>query len=297
MSGCVRPAAGAAGTAPQEDTMNQPDTARVPVPHVVAEDDGGVVAVEVVGPLGRAKFPRLCVKCGGAADRTVALTKLFHHDGERRSYYHADGVAAPACAGCAGEHQRELRPIDAEVKRRLLRGWAVATIPYVVPVVVITWMLTIFVPELLEAIREGAKPVEVAVWGAVCGFFALLGLMFWGLIMKPGRPMMLTPGHTSPVFVHTERGPLGSRYMAPTEPTSLMRAMDFGGDESELFEPERHRFTFRNYEVAAGFSELNAHRQWDPASRRAQLAATGRRALIGLVVLGVLYALAAEYLL
>lgn len=276
--------------------MNQFDTARVPVPHVVAEDDGGVVAVEVVGPLGRARFPDLCVKCGAPAERTVVLTKLFYHSGDRRSYYFADGVAAPACAGCAGEHQRELRPIDPEVKRRLLRGWAVATLPYIVPVAVITWMLTIFVPELLEALR-GGEPAELAIWGAVCGFFGVMGLVFVRLILKPGRPMMLTPGHTSPVHVQVERGPLGSRYVAPTEPTSLMRAVDFSGDESELFEPERHRFTFRNYEMAAGFSELNAHRQWDPASRRAQLAATGRRALIGLVVLGALYALVAEYFL
>ncbi|MEW5928840.1 MAG: hypothetical protein AB1941_15370 [Gemmatimonadota bacterium] len=276
--------------------MNQPDTARVPVPHVVAEDDGGVVAVEVVGPLGRAKFPGLCMKCGVPADRTVALTKLFYHSGNRRSYFFADGVAAPACAGCAGEHGRELRPIAPEVKRRLLRSWAVATLPFIVPVAVIAWMLTMFVPELLEALR-GGEPAEVAIWGAVCAFFGVMGLVFVRLILKPGRPMMLTPGHTSPVYAQVERGPLGSRYVAPTEPTSLMRAMDFSGDESELFEPERHRFTFRNYEVAAGFSELNAHRQWDPASRRAQLAATGRRALIGLVVLGVIYALLAEFFL
>lgn len=276
--------------------MNQPDTARVPVPHVVAEDDGGVVAVEVVGPLRRAKFPDLCVKCGVPAQRVVALTKLFFHDDHKRSYFYADGVAAPACAGCAAEHQRELRPIDPEVKRRLLRGWAVATLPYIVPVAVISWMLTLFVPELLEALRE-AEPAEVAIWGAVCGFFALMWLVFVGLILKGGRPMVLSPGYGRPVPARVERGPLGSRYIAPMEPTSLMRAMDFSEDESELFEPERHRFTFRNYEVAAGFSELNAHRQWDPASRRAQLAVAARRALIGLVVLGVLYMLVAEYFL
>lgn len=276
--------------------MNQPDTARVPVPHVVAEDDGGVVAVEVVGPLRRARFPDLCVRCGVAADRTVALTKLFFHDGQRRSYYYTDGVAAPACVGCVGEHQRELRPIDPEVKRRLLRSWAVATLPFIVPVAVITWMLTVFVPELLEALR-GGDPAELAIWGAVCGFFAVMWLVFVGLILKQGRPMILSPGDGRPVHAQVERGPLGSRYVAPMEPTTLMRAADFSEDISELFEPERHRFTFRNYEVAAGFSELNAHRQWDPASRRAQLAATGRRALIGLMVLGVLYFLVAEYLL
>ncbi len=276
--------------------MNQPDTARIPVEHVVAEDDGGVVAVEVVGPLKRAAFPGLCVKCGVPADRTVALTKLFYHSGNRRSYHYADGVAAPACAGCAETHRRELRPIDPEVKRRLLRSWAVAALPFGVPVAVITWMLTVFVPNLLEAVRDGAEPVEVAVWGAVCGFFGVMGLVFWGLIMKQGRPMMLTPGHTSPVYVQSERGPLGSRFVAPAEPTSLMQSVDFSGDVSELFEPERHRFTFRNYEVAARFGELNAHREWNPASTRAQFAAVGRKAVIAAVVLFAAWIFAEEFL-
>lgn len=276
--------------------MNQPETARAPVPHAAAEDDGGVVAMEVAGPLGRARFPELCVRCGAPADRTVALTKLFFRSsGDGPGRHFADGVAAPACRECAALHEREVVPIGAEVKRRLLRSWALAALPFVVPVAVITWMLGIFVPNLLEALR-GGEPVEVAVWAAVCGFFGLLGLMFWGLIMRNGRPMVLAPGTRGPVHARVERGPLWSTFIVPAEPTAVARAVDFGEDVSEMFEPERHRFTFRNYEVAARFAELNAGREWDPGSRRAQLAATGRRALIGAVVLGAAYLLAAEFL-
>lgn len=275
--------------------MNQPDTAPVPAPHVAAEDDGGVVAVEVVGSLGHAEFPDLCVECGTAADRTLPIPKLFyHHDDDGRSYYYATAVVAPACGACVQAHQRELRPIDPEAKRRLLRGWALAALPYVVPMGVILWLLTQVVPNLLEAVREGTEPIEMAVWGAVCVFFGMLGFMFWGLAMKPGRQMILTPADT-PCYVKVERGPLGGSFIAPTEPTSLMRSVDFTGDVSELFDPERHRYSFRNYEVAARFGELNAHREWDPASARAQWAATGRKAVIAAAVLFVAWTLVSEF--
>lgn len=276
--------------------MDPSETLHVPVEHVVAEDDGGVVAVEVVGSLGHAEFPDLCVGCGGAADRTLPIPKLFYHyDDDGRSYYYASAVVAPACSPCVQAHERELRPIDPEAKRRLLRGWALAALPYVVPMGVILWLLTKFVPNLVEAVREGTEPVEMAVWGAVCGFFGLLGLMFWGLVMKPGRQMILTPADT-PCYVKVERGPLGGSFIAPAEPTVLMRSVDFSGDISELFDPERHRFTFCNYEVAARFGELNAGREWDPASTRAQLAARGRKAVIAAVVLFGIYVLLEDFI-
>jgi hypothetical protein len=276
--------------------MSQPETVHVPVPHVVAEDDGGVVAVEVVGSLGHARFPDLCVKCGTPADRTVAVNKLFYCDnGDNPGYFYASGVSAPACPACIQAHERELRPIAPEVRSRLLRKWAVAALPYVVPVGVIAWMLTLFVPNLLEAVREGTEPVEMAIWGAVCGFFGLLGLMFWGLIMKPGRALILSPPDTYARYAQVEKGPLASSFIVPAEPTPVMRAVDFTADVSEMFEPERHRFTFRNYEVAARFGELNADREWDPASTRAQLARRGRMVVTGLVALAVVYALLAEF--
>ncbi|HEV2735981.1 MAG TPA: hypothetical protein VGV85_14135 [Longimicrobiaceae bacterium] len=276
--------------------MNEPDTVHVPVEHVVAEDDAGVVAVEVVGSLGHAEFPDLCVECGTAADRTIPITKLYYHHGhDNPSYYFTAGVAAPACGGCVQAHQRELSPIAPEAKRRLLRGWALAALPYVVPMGVIFWLLTRFVPLLAEAVREGTEPIEMAVWGAVCAFFGLLGFMFWGRVMKPGRKMIVTPADT-PAYVKVERGPLGGWFIAPTDPTSLMRSVDFTDDISELFEPERHRFTFRNYEVAARFGELNAHREWNPASPRAQFAAMGRKAVIAAVVLFVVWTLVEEFL-
>lgn len=264
--------------------------------HALEEEDHGVVAVEVVGPLRHARFPALCVRCAAPADRALPVRKLFWHDGGENggSYHYVATVAAPACAGCIGAHERELRPIPAEVKRRLLRGWLVAALPFAVPLAVCTWLLAVLGPNLLEALAE-RDPASAAVWGAACGFFALLWLMFLRLVMQGGWPMILAPGGSAPAYAQAERGPLGSRFVVPAEPTSLTRALDFTDDVSRLFEGERHRFSFRNREVAAGFAELNAHREWDPASPRAQLAA---RARLGLVVAAValgLYLLLEEF--
>lgn len=275
--------------------MSHPDFDGGAADPAVAEEDHGVVAVEVVGTLGHARFPGLCVRCGAPADRSLRVAKLFWHDGgEDGSSYHFTGaVDAPACAGCVRTHERELRPIDPEVKRRLLRGWMIEALPFLFPLAVCTWFVFMMGPKLLEALAEG-EPVEIAVWGAVCAFFGLLALMFLRLVMKGGRPMVHAPRGSAPQYAQVERGPLGSTFIAGADPTSVTRALDFTDDVSALFDGERHRFTFRNRDVAAGFMELNAHREWDPASTRAQLAARVRLGLTAAAVLAGLYLLLQE---
>lgn len=281
--------------------MSHPDTEHGAAGPAAAEEESGAFAVEVVGSLDAARFPGLCVRCGARTDGRLRVAKLFWHDGgeEGSSYHYTAAVDAPACSGCVRAHEGELRPIPREVKRRLLRSWLVASLPYFVPLAVCAWLLAVMAPELLEALA-GGEPAEVAIWGAVCGFFAIMALVFFRMIMRGGRPLVLAPNGTSARYAHVERGPLGSRYVVPAEPTSLTGAFDFSDDESALFEPERHRFTFRNGDVAAEFAELNAHRDWDPASTRAQLALRARLALkwggtAALVLVG-LYLLVEEYL-
>jgi hypothetical protein len=274
--------------------MSHPDIVPHPAEPAAVEEETGVVAVDVVGTPSHARFPGLCIRCAGQPSGTIAVTKLYWRDnGDSPSTPVLARVDAPACAGCIRAHQGELRPIPPEVKRRLLRNWLVAALPYIVPLGINLWILTMLGPNLLEALAEGDR-AETVVWGAVCALFGLLALMFLWLIRRAGRPLVHLGGYASP-HVRVERGPLGSLYVDTAEPTSVQRAMDFSDDESEMFEPERHRFTFRNRQVAAEFAELNADRDWDPASTRAQLARRARRALFALVVLGVIWALVAEF--
>lgn len=256
--------------------------------------------VEVVGPVHAALFPGMCARCGAGADlRTLPVVKLFWRTSDDSSYYVTQAVDAPFCAGCVRAHERELQPIDPSVRQRLLRKWLVEALPYFVPLGVCLWLLAVFVPKLVPAVlvfrRDDAW--EAVVWGAVSAFFGLLALMFVQMIRRSGRSLILDPA--APVrgsYVRIERGPLGSRFTIPVEPTSALRAVDFTDDRSELFEPERHLFTFQNGEVAARFVELNAGREWDPASPRALWARTARWVLTGVVVLVGLYFILQEWL-
>jgi hypothetical protein len=68
----------------------------------------------------------------------------------------------------------------------------------------------------------------------------------------------------------------------------VLAAVDFADDRSELFDVERHLFTFQNGEVTAKFAVLNADRRWNPTSTRARLAKKARWALmIGFLLVGL----------
>jgi hypothetical protein len=96
-----------------------------------------------------------------------------------------------------------------------------------------------------------------------------------------GRRLILEPRHPSrPCYVQVESGPLGSHFIVLTEPTSVLRSLDFTDDRSELFGAERHYFTFENREVAMMFAQSNANWKWDPTSARARMTARTRWALL-----------------
>jgi hypothetical protein len=68
----------------------------------------------------------------------------------------------------------------------------------------------------------------------------------------------------------------------------VLAAVDFTDDRSELFDTERHLFTFENVEVRAKFAELNANRKWEPTSTRARIAQRTRWTLmIGFLLVGL----------
>ncbi|HEX7242534.1 MAG TPA: hypothetical protein VF263_19750, partial [Longimicrobiaceae bacterium] len=252
---------------------------------------------EVVGALHHAVFPEMCVRCGWPPQRTLPVTRLFRRTSDDSSRYVVASVSAPFCAACIQAHESEVRPVDRDVRRRLLRKWLVEALPYLFPLGANLWFLTIFVPKLLASLAEPGDLVETLVWGGVSAFFGLLALAFFRMAMAPGRSLIVDPADPSRgSYVQVERGPLGSRFIVPTEPTTALRALRFSDDRSEAFDAERHRFTFENAEVGAKFAELNAHREWNPDSPRARTAAALRWSIVGAVVLAVLWQLLRDLL-
>ena len=68
----------------------------------------------------------------------------------------------------------------------------------------------------------------------------------------------------------------------------MLAAVDFTDDRSELFDVERHLFTFQNEEVTAKFAVLNANRRWNPTSSRARIANKAQWALMsGFLLVGL----------
>ncbi len=262
------------------------------------EQEDAYVGVEVVGPVHAARFPDVCICCGGAAGGSLRVTKLFRRTGDDGpNHYEPAEVRAPACDGCIRRHRAERTPIDRAVRRRLLWKWALEASPYVVPLGVCLFFMTVVVPRLFRSVDWAGASWDVLIGVGVAGFFAFLTWTFVRLIRSRGALLIAEPGQPShELAVQVERGPLGCRFVLPAEPTSVSGALDFSDDRSDAFDPERHLFRFRNRQVAESFEALNAGRAWDPASPRAIRGAMLRKAAMAAVVGFILYQVGMELL-
>ena len=260
----------------------------MPLPPSTPPDESLSSTVEVVGPLHLARFPELCVQCGRPASRTLRITRLFRRSrirqGRRQVESILETVEAPCCEECLQVHERERTPIGEDVKKRLLRSWMIQALPFLLPLGVCLWILGFVLPGMLRGL--GGEGLALLLGLGIAGFFAAMTAAFLYLILKPGRHLI---HDSSEGYVQIEAGPLGSRFIVAAPPTSLMGSIDFTDDCSELFEGERHRFTFRNGLVAAHFAHLNGDRTWNPAAPRARVAAYLRWALVLAVLLVGLY--------
>jgi hypothetical protein len=179
--------------------MPQPDSHHAATERAVGQHIDDLAGVEVMGPLHHAQFPKLCVKCGTSTARILPVTKLFWRTSttDRPLYYVIGEVHAPFCPACIQTHKRELQPIEPGVKRRLLRKWLVQALPYLFPLGVNLWFISIMVPKLLQVLTEGGELWEILIWGGLCGFFGLLAVTFYRMIRNGGRRLILEPENPS----------------------------------------------------------------------------------------------------
>lgn len=256
-------------------------------------------AIEVVGPLYQAVFPGVCIKCGHSSSRTLRLTKLFWCtiSDDQPSYYDVSSVEVPVCAACFQTHQHETRPIEASIKGKLLRRWALEALPFVFPLGTSLWFLTILIPLLLHELFPPRSLPAILLIAALCAFFALLASWFYRSIYDKGGQLIIDANDASIAhYAQCETGPLGCRFIVPIEPSSVMRAVDFTRDRSAAFDHERHLFTFENGVVGAKFAEANTDRKWDPTSPPARRAARARWVVLAVIVVIVLYQMLKDFL-
>lgn len=255
------------------------------------------LAIPVIGPLA-VDFPDMCIKCGRQPVEKVPVSKLFRRtlSDSTPDTYLVEGVLAPVCGECERAHLRERRPIEPEEKRKLLRLWFFEILPFLIPVAGSLFFLRVVIPVALKMLFEPHKAWEMLFMAGIVAFFLLLAISYLSMIRSRGNQLILhgRKGLTDvglDHYVDVEKGPLGCTFIVPTAPTSVSSAIDFSDDRSELFDGERHLFRFENADVAARFSELNANRQWNPASPRAKTALTARRVVIAAFIVFGLYEL------
>jgi hypothetical protein len=256
----------------------------------------GPQTVDIVGPLSTVRFPNLCTRCGERPAGALTITKMFRRVPTDSPAYHVfESVRAPFCAACLAAHERERLPVDPRVIRKLRIAWLVRTLPFVIPVVCITFLLVQLVPGLVRRAGWPPDPVELGIAGFLLLFFGGLLLWFLRTILRARHDLVADfqprPGaaqaHGEPNanYVEVVHAPPGMTCVIPSPPTSAAAAVNFTDDCAQLFEPAKHVFTFANPDVLAHFRAVNADRVWNPESPRARGAATLRRALFAVFII------------
>lgn len=275
--------------------------------------------VKVTGPLHAVRLPDACAACGTPARGTLRVEKMFRRtsgDSPSRTIFSALDV--PFCDACRAAHARELAPVDPAVLRKLRWQFVGRIVPYVFPIGVILWLFPKILAPLARDLWKEGIGLRVASgawnWGLLMGvgilaFFAFCLFGFLNLVNQARHHLTTSyVGDPNDVYVRREWLLLGRNAVIPGEPTSVLAAANFTDDVSELFEPERRTFTFRDPVFAAQFAALNAERIWSGRSPRARWARKARNVVFGVLLVvgglallddwtnGALWRVVSEYL-
>jgi hypothetical protein len=262
-----------------------------PLPGTLA---GARYPVEIAGALGDVRFPPLCARCAAPPAGALALTKMFRRThSDSPTTYVFGAVAVPFCHDCLDAHARERVPPDPRTLRALRNRFLLRTLPYVIPVVVIVYLLGQFGGTALRHLARGDM-AGALMFCVPVAFFGLMFLMFARLVLRAREQLIAAyDGDPNAQYVEIVRGPLGTTCVLPGPPTATLAAVDFDDEEFQLFEANRRTFTFAHPAVGEQFAAANAGLVWHPDSPAARRATALRHA--GLVLLGVAAALAAVY--
>jgi hypothetical protein len=224
---------------------------------------------------------------------------MFRHTDSDGPTTHVFGaVAVPFCGDCLAAHERDRQPPDPRVLRRLRNQFLLRLLPYVIPVAVILFMIKEFLRPTMRALKKG-DVTGALLYAVPVAFFALLGLMFWRLVLK-AREQLIAPyaGDPNAQYVEIVRGQFGITCVIPGPPTPTLAAVDFDDEDYQLFEANRRTFTFANPAVGEQFAAVNAGLVWRPdspsARRGARLRHAALVALAAAVVAAIVYKLIAS---
>jgi hypothetical protein len=237
--------------------------------------------VPVAGPVAAARFPDACASCGATPAGTLPIEKVFRRtDPDSPATYVYGRVDAPFCAGCLARHARELTPVDPAVVRRLALTWLARSLIYVVPIGCLVLLLADVAP---GALRNAVREPSLRTLGRLvpAAFFGGLLAMLVTMALRARHGLMAgTWDDPDASYMRVVPALMGARLVVVGPPTSVVGSVDYTDDASELFDGERHVFTFRDPVIAAQFAAANAGRLWDGGSPAARRHARRRKALL-----------------
>ena len=232
--------------------------------------------VKVRGPLGHAIFPDSCARCGAPARGTLPVEKMFRHThSESPTTYEFARVHVPFCDGCRAEHARLLAPVDRAAMRTLRWTFVARCLPYVIPIGVLLYMIPRVLLPIARSLSDGPGRWDTLIGFGLLAFFGASLLGFLHLVARARHNLQGAYRSPDPndSYIRTVPILLGGTAVFPEPPTPVLAAADYTTDVAELFEGERHTFTFADPVFAAQFAALNADRLWDgksPPARRAR---------------------------
>jgi len=203
-------------------------------------------------------LPDVCAGCGEFAKRRLYWEKPGEHY-DSGAWYSSTvvGMRAPFCVQCLARHESEVTRTNA-IKSVLLCFRSQAMIPAVLAGAAAVFAAAKLMPDPLSADRTDAL-----LFVGVVGFFGLISL---GSLWAAWR---------------------ATRWRAVPPLTTVTGSFSFGGDESEMFEGERHRYAVVNEAFYEALLAANRDKVWKPGGARARRAGWTRKvmyAAFGVVV-------------
>jgi hypothetical protein len=254
--------------------------------------------VKIAGPLHGVAFPAACARCGAPARDTLRVDKMFRHtyaDSPTRHEFarlQQSPVLRPT-----GLAERDVQPVDPALLRRLRRTFVLRCLPYVVPVGVLLFLTSRMLGPFGRTLF-GPPGLEMLIGAGVLGFLGLSLAGFVHLLLKARHALRADGPGTDPndTYVRTVPILLGGSAVITELPTPVLAAADYTTNVGELFEGERHTFTFADPVFAAQFAALNADRVWDARAPKARRARWLRKVTIAAIVLFGLYTMLRDWL-
>ena len=203
--------------------------------------------INIQGAPGNITFPKVCPNCAGTAVEKLKIERAFCLEGEDTNSWLVLRATPLFCPACIAQHWLEAKPVSAPGRLALALETEM-TIAMLGPFLFGGFLV-------LRGLEDYARHGDAVRSGVLIGAGSVFLLIALGCLMG---------------------GFSKTAHKAITPPTSITSAVDFTSDQSSVFEPAWHKYTFRNTAYGEAFAAVNHNRLCDGRGEAARRAANWR---------------------